>query len=43
MCQFLDGYDLSNAMVRDNVCKGLCLRYRNCESMVRGPTPRADV
>ena len=37
MCQYLEGFDVTDVLVVDSMCKGLCTRHRGCDTMVRGP------
>ena len=35
ICQHLEGYDLTDGQQVDNLCAGLCLRHRGCDTAVR--------
>lgn len=38
ICQHLEGYDLTDGQQVDNLCAGLCLRHRGCDTAVRAPS-----
>jgi len=33
ICEYLRGFEVSDPSTRSSVCKGLCLRHRNCDAM----------